>query len=141
MFNFHHVSLSVTDLDRSMEFYSGFGFKKVFQWKADDNALSIAHLKLKKSILELFCFADPRPAPESMKKLETDLPVIGIRHFGIQVDSLRKAKDFIIQKGYAEKIEITKGKTGIDYFFIKDPDGIFVELVQDERGLYIPPDN
>jgi glyoxylase I family protein len=135
MFNFHHVSLSVTDLDRSMEFYSGFGFKKVLQWESDDNALSIAHLKLKESILELFCFADPRPAPESMKKLATDLPVIGIRHFGIQVDSLRKAKDFIIQNGYAEEIEINKGKTGIDYFFIKDPDGIFVELVQDERGL------
>ena len=135
MFSFHHVSLSVTNLDKSMEFYSGFGFKKVLQWKSDDNSLSIAHMKLKESILELFCFAAPRPAPESMEKLETDLPVIGIRHFGIQVDSLKKAKDFIIKKGYAEKIEIIRGKTGIDYFFIKDPDGIFVELVQDERGL------
>jgi glyoxylase I family protein len=120
-----------------MKFYEGFGFRKILEWEAEDNSLSIAHLKLKESILELFCFAAPRPAPESMRNLETDLPVIGIRHFGVQVDSLEKAKKFIIKKGYAETIEITKGKTGIDYFFIKDPDGIFVEFVQDERELRV----
>ena len=33
-------------------------------------------------------------------------------------------------------VDITKGRTEIDYFFIKDPDGILVEIVQDDRGLW-----
>jgi glyoxylase I family protein len=135
MFVFHHVSLSVTNMDRSIAFYNTFGFKDVLRWNDDDGTLAITHLKLNGFYLELFCYADSKPAPDSMSMLETDLKVVGTRHFGLKVQSIDEARRLFIEKGMAKTIEIKKGKTGIDYFFIKDPDGIFVEVVQDDRNL------
>ena len=135
MFVFHHVSLSVTNIDRSIAFYNVFGFKDAFRWTADDGTLEISHLKLNGFYLELFCYADSKPALDSMNVLETDLKVVGARHFGLRVQSIDKAKRLLIENGIDKSIEIKKGKTGIDYFFIKDPDGIFVEVVQDDRNL------
>jgi len=34
----------------------------------------------------------------------------------------------------AKSVEIKHGRTGIDYFFIKDPSGNFIEFVQDDLG-------
>nr|VFK54979.1 MAG: Glyoxalase/Bleomycin resistance protein/Dioxygenase superfamily protein [Candidatus Kentron sp. TUN]VFK58585.1 MAG: Glyoxalase/Bleomycin resistance protein/Dioxygenase superfamily protein [Candidatus Kentron sp. TUN]VFK61152.1 MAG: Glyoxalase/Bleomycin resistance protein/Dioxygenase superfamily protein [Candidatus Kentron sp. TUN] len=59
MFSFHHVSISVTDIDRSIQFYETLGFKVVLRWKADDQSLQITHLRLNEVILRtvLFCKA------------------------------------------------------------------------------------
>jgi len=135
MFSFHHVSLSVQNLESSIEFYSTFGFKPVYEWQTEDKKVSIVHLKLDDMLLELFCFADASSAPESSKELATDLPRIGIKHFGIRVADIRAALTHLRQLGLADGVEVVKGKTGIDYFFIKDPSGILVEIVQDDRAL------
>jgi len=37
-------------------------------------------------------------------------------------------------KGLAdENTSITVGRTKVSYFFIKDPDGVWVEIVKDDR--------
>ena len=135
MFTFHHISLSVTNIANSLKFYEILGFKEVLRWKADDESLEIAHLKLNNAYLELFCYVKPHPAPSTMDSLETDLKVIGTRHFGLKVKSISEAKEHIIKNNIADSIEVKHGRTGIDYFFIKDPDGIFVEIVQDDRNI------
>jgi len=36
--------------------------------------------------------------------------------------------------GYAnDETKITEGRTKVSYFFIKDPDGVWVEFVKDDR--------
>ena len=135
MFSFHHVSLSVQNLETSIEFYSTFGFEPVYDWQAEDKKVAIVHLKMGETLLELFCFADAVDAPESSRQLATDLPRIGIKHFGVRVADIHGALDHLRQLGLADDVEVVKGKTGIDYFFIKDPSGILVEIVQDDRGL------
>ncbi len=135
MFTFHHVALSVVDLDASVAFYRQLGFEPVFDWQAEDGALRIAHLKQRDALLELFCFADQVAAPESAARLESDLPRIGIKHFGVRVADIQQARARIEALGLAADIRITHGRTGIDYFFIKDPNGILVEIVQDDRPL------
>ncbi len=133
MFHFHHVSISVTNLEASLKFYEEFGFKKVFFWESEDSQLKIAHLKLDSFLLELFCFKEYAPLPAEAKELETDLIHIGVKHFGIKVKSIEEIKNFVIKKGFAKNLEIKKGNTGIYYFFIKDPDGILLEFIQDDR--------
>ena len=135
MFKVHHVALSVKNMKKSIDFYGVFGFSEVYRWESDNSDLIISHLKLGEMFLELFCFKNYNEAPISSKELPTDLPRIGIKHFGIKVKSIKKIKSLFIEKGLSKNIEIIRGRTEIDYFFIKDPDGILLEFVQDDRGL------
>ncbi|ATX79985.1 glyoxylase I family protein [Mariprofundus aestuarium] len=135
MFSFHHVALSVRDIESSVEFYSLFEFEPVFRWQAADKMLSIVHLKQGQTLLELFCFENAVAAPESSQQLATDLPRIGIKHFGIKVADIQAARAALQEHGLAEGIELVQGKTGIKYFFIKDPSGILLEVAQDDRNL------
>lgn len=136
MYAIHHVALSVADRGKSAAFYQKLGFTEVHLWEADDKSLTITHLKLGDFILELFCYQNHQPAPDSIHATATDLPVIGTKHFGLKVDSIEAARDDLAAKGIVENdIQITQGRTGPRYFFIADPDGILVEISEDKRGL------
>ena len=135
MFSFHHVALSVRNIEESVVFYTLLGFDQVYQWQAEDTSLTIVHMKQGEALLELFCFSETVAAPVSTRELETDLPRIGIKHFGVRVVGIHKAKQRIEALTLAEDVHVLKGRTGIDYFFIRDPSGILVEIVQDDRVL------
>ncbi|MDQ6982664.1 MAG: VOC family protein, partial [Mariprofundus sp.] len=83
----------------------------------------------------LFCFSNNISAPESSKQIATDLPRIGIKHFGVRVADIQLAKERVESLGLADGVKIVHGRTGIEYFFLADPDGIMVEVVQDNRNL------
>ncbi len=136
MYRFHHACLSVSNRQQSVVFYGKLGFREAYLWEAEDGSLSITHLKLEGVILELFCYRDSRPAPDTIHDTVTDLPVIGTKHFGLRVDSIEDARKDLIATGMApSNIVIKHGRTGPRFFFIKDPDGILVEIIQDDRKL------
>lgn len=136
MYKPHHVALSVSNRERSVKFYNQLGFEQIHFWEAEDKSLAITHLKNDGLVLELFCFANPQPLPQTSHATATDLPIMGTKHFGLQVDSIKEAKKDLVAKGIVgADIQITRGKTNILYFFIQDPDGILVEIVEDKRGL------
>ncbi len=135
MFSIHHVALSVSNMERTCNFYALFGFDIVYSWESDAKDIQISHLKLGETFLELFCFKEHQEAPKSSKELITDLPRLGVKHFGLKVKSIHETKKFLEEHGYQEEIEVIRGKTEVDYFFIKDPDGILLEFIQDDRGL------
>jgi len=134
MFTYHHTAISVTDIDKSIEFYSRLGFKQALTWQSETKDLTIVHLKLNDFFLELFCYSDYDKTTVS-SDLNKDLKQIGVRHFAVQVNSIMDAKKFIEDNGIASNIEIKEGRTGVKYFFITDPDKIFVEIVEDNRNL------
>jgi|SRR5581483_9059475 len=137
MYSFHHVCLSVTDRERSVNFYNQLDFEQVHLWEADDKSLTITHLKNGNMFLELFCYKGYQAAPKSIHSTKTDLPVIGTKHFGLRVDSIEAAREDLAGKGVVSKdIEITQGRTGPRYFFIEDPDGILVEIAEDKREFW-----
>lgn len=136
MYSIHHVALSVTDRATSVLFYEKLGFEQVHLWEAEDGSLSITHVRLHDFILELFCYKDFKSAPDTTRSTATDLPVIGTKHFGLQVDSIEAARTDLAAKGIVdENIAISQGRTGPRYFFVEDPDGILVEIMEDKRQL------
>ncbi|MDX8395199.1 MAG: VOC family protein [Mariprofundaceae bacterium] len=140
MFSLHHIALSVSSTERSIQFYQALGFSPVLTWEHEDKSLQITQLKLGDMLLELFCYNTPNKAstsPQTLtKSLEEDLKTIGIKHFGIKVPDIQQAREALIaQKLTDESTSITQGRTGIDYLFIRDPDGLFVEILQDDRDL------
>jgi glyoxylase I family protein len=134
-FSIHHAAISALDMAESVAFYEQFGFTTVLHWQDPDGQMEIAHLKLAGNYLEIFCYRDPVPAPDTAASLATDLPRIGVKHFALKVPSIQEAKSFVEGRGIATDVEIQQGRTGVTYFFVKDPSGILVELVEDERGL------
>lgn len=137
MFKIHHIAISVSDLNKSIEFYGIFGFKKLAQWDAPDGSMKVVHLKLGDCMLELFNFKNHHPAPISSLAIETDLPTLGVKHFGLQVKSIEEIKNFLQKNGISGDVTIKKGHLVAEYFFVKDPDGILIEIVQDDRTFTV----
>ncbi len=137
MFTFHHISLSVINLVESINFYSCLGFEPALIWESEDKKNKIAHLKNSDCFMELFYF-DNYQKPKKIDNLEQDLKIIGIKHFALKVESVTNTEKLFRQKNFSIITPITQGKTGIKYFFIKDPNGIFIEIVEDGRGLVVP---
>lgn len=134
MFSFHHVSLNVSNLDKAKQFYTAFGFEPVLEWVSPSQDLSIAHLKLGDAFVELFCYKEN----QSLPKNNLSSSQLGLQHFALKVESMELAKKIIVQAGLArvEDLEVIEGRTGILYFFLKDPDGNLVEIVEDKRVFH-----
>lgn len=133
MYTPHHIAFSVSDSTASVGFYKQLGFEQLSFWEAADKSLSITHMALGGIIVELFCYANAQAAPESIHATDTDLPIIGTKHFGLKTASIEAARDDLAAKGIiAAGTEIKQGKW-YNYFFIEDPDGILIEITDETR--------
>jgi glyoxylase I family protein len=133
MYSPHHIAFSVSNVQVSVDFYKKLGFEELSFWEETDKSLSITHLALNGLVLELFCYATPQQAPDSIHTTSTDLPIIGTKHFGLKTASMEAARTDLAAKGIvAADIEIKQGKW-YKYFFVKDPDGILVEITDETR--------
>lgn len=90
-------------------------------------------LKLENMILEIFHYNDNYELPEHSKNLAIDLKTVGNKHFGLGVKDIDEAKRFVeTNKLNDSKITITNGRLGKPYFFIKDPNGILMEIIEED---------
>lgn len=130
MFKIHHVAITVQGIEKSILFYKLLGFSEKLRWRSEDNNLQIVHLENDGFIIELFFYGNNKNSIEADNELESFLKVGGIKHFALKVNSLLDSKNFFIKNGVNQAMEIKNGRTGIDYFFLKDPDGNFIEIVK-----------
>ena len=106
MFSFNHVTISVDNLDKTLEFYKKFGFEKYKEY-SDEN-VDIVMLKLGNMILEIFHYQEKEKLPEHSKELAIDLKTIGNKHFGLGVKNIVEAKNFVEENKLSDSEIIMK---------------------------------
>jgi glyoxylase I family protein len=137
VFTAHHCALSVGDVSVSVAFYGLFGFRVGHRWVAGDGSLEIVHLVLGGFVLELFGYRHNGGRAALDPAVGGDLEERGVKHLALRVESLDAARRALLDGGVPpESIgPTTHGRTGLDLFFVRDPDGLWLEIVRDERGI------
>lgn len=127
----HHTAISVRNLEASLDFYGQLGFKQVHRY--DDPDRVGIKLKLDNYVLELFAYSENQGKSKLKLELGNDLSQLGVKHIGLTADDVQAALDDLKARGLAtDETEIlTKGTAR--FFFIQDPDGVWVEIIRDDR--------
>lgn len=131
MYKVCHIAISVKNMGVSIDFYRRFGFKVLKTWRAEDGSIEIAHIGLENMVIEIFCYKSGQDLPKFSKELTTDLPVIGVKHFAFGVEHIENTYNDLLSSGIiTDEVKIVNGRLGKKYFFIKDPDGILIEIIE-----------
>ncbi|MEK7508012.1 MAG: VOC family protein [Patescibacteria group bacterium] len=125
----HHIAISVDNLEHSLDFYrTNFGFAEISRFERQDLGGKAVFMKLGEILLEIWEFTERR----NMNNL-ADLNVVGIRHIAFEVVNLNsKIEEF--QNAGIEVSKPDKGASGGIYAFLKDPDGIPIELYEPKKN-------
>jgi len=120
-----HTAITVEDMEKSLHFYTqALGFEQAFEIaNPEDGSPWIVYLKVAPAqFVELF-YGGTTPNP-------WDSSLIGFNHLCFEVDDIHASTQKIIDAGYTMD---TMPKMGVDsnwQAWVKDPNGIRVELMK-----------
>ncbi len=116
---FHHVAMIVSS-EESVKFYESLGFRESFRKGREFDTIVL----LKGFGIELELFIDPRH-PKRAESPEN----LGLRHMALTIDvSLEDCIINLKAKGVSDFGQIMTDWVGKRFCFVKDPDGIPVEI-------------
>ncbi len=122
----HHIAISAKDSEKTAKFYKEiFEFKEINRFTKPGWDGSAIILKLSDLELEIFQFQNPTDRKDDLSNLK----VIGLKHIGIQVESVNEKYKELRDKGI-DIDEPVKGTTCAWFCFLRDPDGIPIELYE-----------
>jgi catechol 2,3-dioxygenase-like lactoylglutathione lyase family enzyme len=131
-----HVSYTVGDIDRSVRFYARFGFETVNRYTASGAELDVAvqaepadmDIQLLRrpdgSMLELISYTR-QPAEPAARNSQ-----VGAAHLAFVVGDIRAAYEQLTAEGVEFLSAPNIDRYGELWVYLRDPDGITVELMQ-----------
>jgi glyoxylase I family protein len=128
----HHFAITVSNFDRALKFYEKLGFVVLFTKDTPEKRKRLALLGKDELRLEVFYYEDFTDNPASRETIGNNVNEIGPKHFALRVDSITDAQEELKAMGIPLASEPQIGDAGYHFFFIRDPDGIWIEYVQDD---------
>lgn len=134
-----HVAISVGNMDRSLAFYRDFlGMKVIMDLNITDDRIGrvigipdakcrIVHLKLGRTILEIFCYTNPVGANKADTMRQYDH---GLIHLGFKVANFHEQIKKLKAKGVAFLGEPVEFRPGVWIVYFRGPDGEICEFRQ-----------
>lgn len=128
-----HVGIVVGKMEESVSFYKIFGFKTISDEMEfgkhidnffDKESLFVRIVKMKneyEDCIELLCFRDIYPIPNRKSLIN-----FGLTHIAIEVENISE----IVKEIEGMDFDIQTTPTNHKVLFIRDPNGVFVELVE-----------
>lgn len=122
----HHIAIICSDYSRSLEFYTKvLGFRIMSEhYRADRQSYKTDLALGDDYTIELFSFPDP---PRRLTHPEAT----GLRHLAFEVDDLQKEIHELDALGVPHEEPRVDEYTGKRFFFLRDPDGLPIELYED----------
>jgi len=134
-----HVALSVSDMERSLQFYRDFiGMEVVFEVDFDDERIGritgmpgakckVVHLRLGDGTLELFQYLDPVGKRIPQKRLQCDQ---GFTHIGLKVTDIHRHVQELKERGIELLGELIEVRPNAWVVYFRGPDGEVCEYRQ-----------
>lgn len=141
---FHHIGISVTNLEKSIDFYRDM-LKMDLQVPPFDlggenveQVMGLQNVKVRQCImskgnlmLEVFEFASPDSAPQDPNYSVANR---GISHFGVAIDDIDGAYEHMVAHGVHFHSPVQTFQHGIKATYGRDPDGNVFELLEFPEG-------
>ena len=120
-----HIAITCKDIDKSLDFYTRIlGLPEAFRMHSDDGSLWMVYLKAgSDDFIELFTRGgDPVDVPNNAS---------GFKHLCLWVDDIETTLRDLKTRGLDVDLEgIRTGRSKCRQYFIADPDGVRIELMQ-----------
>jgi catechol 2,3-dioxygenase-like lactoylglutathione lyase family enzyme len=138
----HHVGLTVHDLDRSVHFYTTYfdvreiarnelrGGMISAQTDLEGVVIDVALLAGPNALLELLCYRSPEPRADARRACDA-----GSAHVCMVVEDLDATYEAMRSDGVVLHARPARLGAGTKMVYVRDPDGIFVEIIQPARDL------
>ena len=136
----NHTGISVTDMERSLAFYRDvLGLRLVMDMDVErhpgldtvvgmtDAVGRVVFLRAGDTLVELWCYSEPRGRPLDASYRPADL---GVTHVAFEVDDVDEVHRVVVAAGYhanSAPVDLGLHKT----CYVRGPDGEFVELLED----------
>ena len=124
---FHHVALSVKNIEESISWYDDvFDLKVLSRMTIPHNGTEIAFIGNSNFIIELLERGDAKPLPPERSHPDTDNATLGCKHFCVSVDNNYE----FVQKLKARGVIVAFEPEGMPSYgaFILDPTGNIIEV-------------
>ena len=121
----HHIAVICSDYQASRAFYTEILGLQIMNesWREEKKSWKLDLALNGEYLIELFSFPEP---PARL----TNPEALGARHIAFEVDDVELAVAELTRKGVKVEAIRTDPETGLNFTFIKDPDGLPLELYE-----------